>query len=65
MMETEGRFQRGDMVVLNSGGPTMFVEYVDHNAPLILCSWRDKGGQMQAHSFRPASLTRVGRSIRQ
>jgi len=58
-------FSHGDVVQLQSGGPDMFVQHVDHNTPAIMCCWRDADGVKRLHSFSPATLTRVGRSLRQ
>jgi uncharacterized protein YodC (DUF2158 family) len=47
----------GNLVRLNSGGPTMVV--VDIEGPTAICAWRDRDGKTHEHSFPVACVHRV------
>ncbi|WP_376781726.1 DUF2158 domain-containing protein [Stutzerimonas nitrititolerans] len=53
-------FERGEVVVLKSGGPAMTVDDLlqDHQTgePLVRCVWFGKAESPQYASFRPEQL---------
>ncbi len=53
------RLQRGDAVMLSSGGPAMFVAIVDRDE--VWCVWF-LGQLMRGASFNAASLINLGRA---
>ncbi|MGH8381721.1 DUF2158 domain-containing protein [Pseudomonas sp.] len=49
-------FEKGDLVVLNSGGPVMTVRYVDNDTSegysvQVTCDWFDKADQHHTATF--------------
>lgn len=53
------KFEKGDLVRLKSGGPTMTVSKVGGPVnPPIHCKWFSDG-KVQSASFGPESLTKV------
>lgn len=59
------KFQVGDVVQLNSGGPAMTVSFVDEKkfkhggaVPVVSCTWFE-GKKLNKESFNPEILTKV------
>ncbi len=60
---TAQKFKAGDLVRLNSGGPVMTVrDDIDGYNTTHTCNWVGVGGEIMAHDFPPACLTRAERS---
>jgi uncharacterized protein YodC (DUF2158 family) len=53
----EGPYRIGDRVVLNSGGPDMFVYDIDEQER-ALCNWLE-GYRLSSHAFDPRTLSRA------
>jgi uncharacterized protein YodC (DUF2158 family) len=53
----EPQLQLGNLVQLNSGGPTMIVADIDGTN--AICAWRDHDGETHEHDFPIACVHRV------
>jgi uncharacterized protein YodC (DUF2158 family) len=57
------QFNKGDIVVLKSGGPDMTVQHVegavDDFAAVITCRWFDQKGSLQTAGFDPETIKKT------
>ncbi|MBF4209782.1 DUF2158 domain-containing protein [Pseudomonas donghuensis] len=56
-------FEKGDLVVLNSGGPVMTVRYVDNDisegySVQVTCDWFDKAEQHHTATFNAEMIAK-------
>lgn len=56
------KFQVGDVVILNSGGPRMTVSVVEDTSKgfMLTCQWLDDDGALANHRFHEATVYRAG-----
>lgn len=53
------KFNQGDLVVLNSGGPTMTVEgYAKSDPNKVICTWFNKDQERVTKHFREGTLSK-------
>jgi len=50
-------FKVGDMVVLNSGGPSMKIVCISPDSGYVFCEWKAKDGGWEGASFPPVCVT--------